>query len=102
MGYVLGVTAVSVVVGMLISIPAMAVGFWLQGTAKGPNRFRASMLTCILLVLLWQVLAKGLPFCLLPVIAVLVSTLGVYRTEIYRAAQRAQQDASARDQEKNQ
>ncbi len=87
MVHALAIGLVSMGLGAVFSIPAVALGFWLQKTGKGSNRYRASIWMCILVVLFQQIWAKGLPYDLLLLIALFASTLGVYCMDIYWAVQ---------------
>ncbi len=79
---VIGLTSLGL--GALLSIPAVALGYWLQKTNRAPNRSVVSVLFCIGAVLLKLIWLKNLPCEIVVLFALLASTLGVYRTDIYR------------------
>jgi len=79
---------ISIGIGTLFAIPAIALGYWLHKSHIAPNRFGLSLLFCVVMVFIKRIWFPSLPYGLLGLIAILGSTLGVYRMDIYWAIKR--------------
>ncbi len=74
---------ITVGLGALFTVPAVLLGFWLQKTRKAPNRWIASGLMSVAVVLFKLLWVAGMPYGFFVFLIVLASTLGVYRMDIY-------------------
>ncbi len=85
----LAFVVVSLGLGGLLSIPGVALGFWLQRTHRGPNNYRYSIAVCMALALITRIwFRSAIRYDTLALIAILASTLGVYSMDIYWAVRR--------------
>jgi uncharacterized membrane protein len=75
-------------IGALLAIPAIALGYWLEKCHAAPNRSWLSLLFCIAMMLIKGIWFPSVPYLVVAVIAILGSTLGVYRMDIYWAIKR--------------
>jgi len=69
-------------IGILYSIPALILGYWLKKHGK-PNRYLLSLLFCIFLTFVKRIWLSDLSYYWLALITVTGSTIGVYRMDIY-------------------
>ncbi len=69
-------------VAALCSLPSVALGYWLKKTNRAPNRWIASVLMGICVVLLKLLWLPALPYEWFAVLVLVASTLGVYRTDM--------------------
>ena len=75
----------SIGIGLLFSIPGIIIGFWLEKNKCAPNRYRLSILFCIVIVGIQRLQFPSLPFHWLALILLIGSTIGVYRRDIFWA-----------------
>ena len=89
MADIIASSLISIGVGVLLALPALALGYWLQKTGRAPNRSWFSLFFCLVFAFIKQIWLPGLSYSWLALILIAGSTLGVYRMDIYWASKNA-------------
>ena len=83
---------ITLVIGLLYSVPGVLLGYWLEKKYVAPNRSFISISFCVVLVFIQRIWLPNVSFHWLALVLLTGSTLGVYRMDIYWAISKKSRD----------
>jgi hypothetical protein len=76
---------VTLLVGVLLSVPGVLFGSWLKKKNIAPNRWLLTIIFCMVLVFAKRIWLPNLSYYWFSLILIVGSTVGLYRMDIYWA-----------------
>lgn len=82
---------VSLLIGVLLSIPGVLFGYWLKKRNIAPNRWLLTIIFCVVLVFAKRIWLPNLSYYWFSLILIAGSALGLYRMDIYWASKKSKE-----------